>query len=82
MIDNLEYFPGLGKSDHVCLHFNYKCYTDLEVSTTTKQQLNFHKGNCNSISTEIDSIQWEQDMDNKDVAEAWESFAEKTIKFY
>ncbi len=75
MVDELQYKPGLGKSDHICLEFNYNCYTEISVSSQNK--LNFFKGNYNAISEDLNNIQWELELNNKHMAESWESFAGK-----
>ena len=35
MIDNISYPPGLGKSDHLVLYFDYHCYTKHSLRKTT-----------------------------------------------
>ncbi|MES9881006.1 MAG: reverse transcriptase domain-containing protein, partial [Sedimenticola sp.] len=74
MIDNLKHNPGLGKSDHVCLNFTFECYT--EMTTSKHEKLNFYKGNYGAITEDISNIQWEHELNNKNIAESWESFAE------
>ncbi len=39
MVDNLGYMPGLGKSDHLILSFDFICYTELKKSKLKKIQL-------------------------------------------
>ncbi|MES9905973.1 MAG: reverse transcriptase family protein [Sedimenticola sp.] len=75
MVDELQYKPGLGKSDHICLEFKYNCYT--EALASSQRKLNFHKGNYTAISEDLNNIQWEQQLSNTNLAVSWESFAEK-----
>ena len=47
MTDNISYTPGLGKSDHCIISFDYMCYTD--PSQSGSQRLNYFKGDYFAI---------------------------------
>ena len=44
MVSNLNYIPGLGRSDHLVIAFKFKCYNIHESNANTRQRLNFFKG--------------------------------------
>ena len=68
-IANVDIGPGLGKSDHLFLTFDLICYTE-RISSNIKKR-NFHKGDYESISQELEQINWDtmEEMDNID--EVW-----------
>ena len=39
MVLNLSTLPGLSKSDHVILNFNFNCYTNVQSATFKKYNL-------------------------------------------
>lgn len=41
MVSNLNYLPGLGRSDHLVLAFKFNCYNIQEPNANTRQSLNF-----------------------------------------
>ncbi|MEW8547739.1 MAG: hypothetical protein AB2693_29880, partial [Candidatus Thiodiazotropha sp.] len=78
MIDNIEYFSGLGKSDHLVLYFNFLCYTELKDSKFTK--LNYFKGNYNEIQKELLSVDWNLVFQRLSLSESWKVLADKIIQ--
>ena len=38
-VEDLQYLPGLGLSDHVCLEFSFKCYTEYNPVSKPKYNL-------------------------------------------
>ena len=56
MVDKINYLPGKGKSDHVVLDFNFNCF--IEKNSTTQKKYNFNKGDYNSCTNELSSIDW------------------------
>jgi len=63
MIDRIEYESPLGRSDHIVLTFNYKCYFELEEATVDKW--NFHKGDYIKMTKELDK-DWSNLLNDKD----------------
>ena len=57
MLSCLEYFPGLGKSDHVILRFQLNCYSS-QVDSSTKR-LNFNKANFSQLREMLDEVNWQ-----------------------
>ena len=56
MTSQLEYQPGLGKSDHLVLNFNFNCYANLSAPTFKKY--NFFKGKYLAIEQELNKEDW------------------------
>ncbi|MES9884124.1 MAG: reverse transcriptase family protein, partial [Sedimenticola sp.] len=57
MVSNLEYLPGLGKSDHRLLTFDYNCYT--QPHDAGPQRLNYYKGDYTAINEYLQSVDWD-----------------------
>lgn len=56
MVRNMEYLPGLGKSDHVTLRFTLKCSS---VSTEQgKPKLNFYRANFTLLRQMLCNTDW------------------------
>ena len=47
MINNIEYLPGIGSSDYVCLCFNLLCYSD--YNQVNKLKYNLHQANFDKM---------------------------------
>ena len=58
MVFDLEYLPGLGKSDHVILSFQVACYTTQTESGQRK--LNFHRANFAELNRLLTETDWHQ----------------------
>ena len=57
MLTNLQYLPGLGKSDHVVLDFGLACYT--AQSSFRPARLNFHRANFLELNRKIAMTDWD-----------------------
>ena len=57
MIQNIDHFPGLGKSDHEILLFELICKTDRRNDTSPR--FDYRKGNYTKFSENISTIDWE-----------------------
>jgi len=79
MINDIIYQPGLGLSDHVCLHFNYLCY--VEKCNTTTQRFNLYHADFNQLNTLLHSVDWEEALSGLDVNDAWNYFSGKFNTF-
>ena len=62
MISDLQYLPGLGHSDHICLKFNIECYTIHTMPCNTK--LNLNRGDYEGMRNKIDRFDWEASMED------------------
>ena len=78
MISNLQYKPGLDKSDHLVLDFTFNCY--IGSSDPPSKKLKYFKGNYNKISEKIHECNWEQNLQELSLPEAWETLTEKLIQ--
>ena len=56
MLTNLQYAPGLGKSDHVVLNFGLACYT--AQSSFQPTRLNFHRADFTELNRKIAETDW------------------------
>ena len=69
MIDNLEHWSPIGKSDHSILVFDYICYT--MRNNRWQYKYNFNKGDFDSIKENL-KIDWESKLDTfKSIEEKW-----------
>ena len=56
MIDTIDHYPGLGKSDHECLVFDLKCSKELYDEANPTRD--YFKGNYENIVNTLDDIDW------------------------
>ena len=70
MVNNIIYSPGLGKSDHITLAFQFICYTKPNQTGFIKR--NYFKGNYKTISSELEAIDWNQALQRLNLSESWE----------
>ena len=68
MIQNIEYLPGIGISDHVCLLFTLQVYTTTVKSS--QPRVNYHKGDYSSMKRHLSEQDWSE-MANMTCTEAW-----------
>lgn len=79
MINTINYLPGIGSSDHVCLQFNLLCY-----STCTKASLpryNLHQANFHKMRNLIEEVNWDEILSPLDIHSAWQIFVTKFTDF-
>ena len=69
MVNSISYMPGLGKSDHVQLVFDYNCY--IEVNKHLFKKHNFFKGDYLGLSVDLVDNSWDTVLDGLDVANSW-----------
>ena len=79
MVENKNYDPGLGKSDHLTLTFEYTCFTttDLDVGFVKR---NCFKGDYAAINESLENIHWGNALNGLDLAQSWLYFAEKLVE--
>ena len=78
MLNNISYLPSLGKSDHLSLSFKFIYYT--QQQETAFKKLYYIKGNYREIAKEIEAVDWKTDLQRLDLAESWDTLADKIIK--
>ena len=71
MVKNLQYLPGLGRSDHVVLSFTLTCYTDWR--SRCYQRLNFNKGDYDLLRSLLAKVDWSL-MQGNEVHHAYQFF--------
>ena len=64
MVTDLEFLPGLGKSDHLVLAFKLNCYTVEEQNKCKTEKLNFFKGDYNKERDQLSLIDWNYELDD------------------
>ena len=74
MVTDLEYFPPLGESDHVCLRFNVNCTQEADTNDTDK--LNIFKTKYANVIEELSHFKWE-DLLNSSFHEDYSTFFDK-----
>ena len=79
MITDVLYSPGLGKSDHVVLNFDFICEVELKTRTQKQETLNYNKGKYIALNHELSMVQWSV-LDDMDVQLSWNCFTEKLSK--
>ena len=77
MINNIEYLPGIGSSDYVCLCFNLLCYSDYNQVNKLKYRYNLHQANFDKMRQLLQDVDWEDILRPLDIHLAWQLFANK-----
>ena len=67
MISGIKYNASLGKSDHVSLSFDFKCYSEVKVEEVFKK-LNFFKGKYMPMNIALQDINWDSQLQDLDLA--------------
>ena len=80
MVNNLNYLPGLGRSDHLVLAFKFNCYNIQEPNTNTRQRLDFFKGDYITIKQKLEDKNWNQLFEGLNLLQSWAEFAELCVK--
>ena len=74
MLNNLQYLPGLGKSDHVMLQFTLACYTTpIELK---ERKLNYNRADFVKMNTLISDFDWSS-LISDDIKSGYALFKEK-----
>ena len=75
MINHVDYLPGLGNSDHVCIYFHLSCYSTFKPNHTPRY--NVYRADFDSMHAVFYTIDWPDIMEPMNTKEAWEFF--KTV---
>ena len=75
MINYIDYLPGLGNSDHVCIHFHLSCYSTIKPNHTPRYNVN--RADFDSMRAAFHTIDWPDIMEPMNTQEAWGFF--KTV---
>ena len=79
MVENIKFDPGLGKSDHLTLSFEYTCFTSTDPDVAFVKR-NYFKGDYVAINENLENIHWENALNGLDLAQSWTYFAEKLVE--
>ena len=67
----------LGKSDHVGLVWNYLLQMDPGCNHKVKSNLNYWKGDYDSMRIDLRKINWDTLLNNGDIEVIWGKFKDK-----
>ena len=71
MVDDLQYLPGLGLSDHVCLRFNLVCYC-CKLSSCCETKLDLRSANFIKMRQLLETVNWHTSLDPLNTLQAWD----------
>ena len=71
MVDNLSLSAPVGKSHHVCIHFDFTSYT--EAPSRHVPKFRFHKGDYTGMREEAQKLTW-YSTDDDTLEEKWHIF--------
>ncbi|MEW8547780.1 MAG: endonuclease/exonuclease/phosphatase family protein, partial [Candidatus Thiodiazotropha sp.] len=69
LVENIEQFSPLGKSDHLIITFNIVCVVSQSNCSTMKYL--YDKGDYLSMNTELSSVDWHNEFEGKCIEEKW-----------
>ena len=75
MINDIEYLPSIGSSDHVCLRFHLLCYSSYAQICRPKYKLN--QADFNKMRQLLQDVNWDDILNPLDIHSAWQLFANK-----
>ena len=73
MIDEIQYLPGLGCSDHVCLSFKFMCYAVQEPGNNCPKY-NLRHADFETMREILSHVDWHDSLTPLSIHEAWEFF--------
>jgi len=79
MINTIQYLPGIGFSDHVCLRFDLLCYST--CSKATQPRYNLHQADFDKLTDLIQEVNWNDTLSPLNIHCAWKLFATKFTYF-
>jgi len=78
VVDNIQCRSPLGKSDHVCIHFEY--LTQYWTQPSQQPKRNYWKADYGAIRKELGNIDWEAELFNRSVSESWQLLHDKLMR--
>ena len=79
LVENLFYGASIGKSDHVCLTWDF-VHAMAQFDSDKCKRLNFWKGDYKLINQELMAVNWESELKAVTIEENWTIFKEKLSK--
>ena len=77
MFENLEIKDPIGKSDHNTLV--WELVTQTVIPQNNVMSFSYHRGNYQGMRESINSINWSELFDEKDVKECWGIFRDRLL---
>jgi hypothetical protein len=78
MVDNIMYNEPIGKSDHSCLNWVFKCYAQERMTKVVKYS--FDRADFDETRVILGSNDWDGILQSKSVNEQWKTTSEKITK--
>lgn len=72
MVKDINYLPGLGMSDHVCVFFSLECFVSPVIKQTPKY--NFHQADYVRMKQLLSEVNWNELLDGLNVNLSWQRF--------
>ena len=72
-VNNINYYPPLGKSDHICMIISVSCKVTLK-DLRSKNRILYHRGNYEQMRMAIRQVNWDELLNNCDTSAAWLRF--------
>jgi len=69
LINNLQHYSPIGKSDHVVITFNIDC--DSRIDAEDKEFFLYDKGDYEAITLELSSLNWEREFSGQTLNDRW-----------
>ena len=68
MVTNLNYLPGIGLSDHICIQFTVQCYSEERQEATPKPDYN--RADFQGVIASLERVNWRDLLEDVEVQEA------------
>ncbi|KAK3108052.1 hypothetical protein FSP39_000221 [Pinctada imbricata] len=75
IVNDVLYLPPLGSSDHLTISFNLNVYSFKDM--TTRKKFLYFKGEYELIKQQIENINWEIELEEQSMENAWNNFMSK-----
>ncbi|XP_060606940.1 uncharacterized protein LOC132759227 [Ruditapes philippinarum] len=75
LVNNIEHFSPLGKSDHIVITFGIDCNSSNEAYM--KESFTYDRGNYDEMKTDLSNVDWISEFQGKEVNENWIFFKDK-----
>ena len=72
MADNIVLSAPVGKSHHLCITYDFMCYSELPMKDTPRFQ--YHKGHYENMRNEAQTMSWHGEDDTTTLEERWHYF--------
>ena len=77
MIDEILYEDPIGKSDHLCLNWSFKCYAENKIQSTKVTKYSYEKGEYDDMRSDLGEERWDETLRNRSTDEQWNIISDK-----